>query len=258
MKFFKKSPKTELTQAKIDALVARIKAKKPDGFKRFIYAVVACFFVGYFGISPAIKLFMPADMAELDRLRAEMKSIKDRETAEQALGDYTLRIMMMTTASTKLSDAKKQVLAREIVRVANDTFDTLDHKHAFVGLLAIESAFQRHAVSPTGPRGLGQVGHGALKEGLSVCGITKFDDSDVFDTTLNLTASACYFRTILEANGGDIIASLVFYNQGPSSESGKKYAKTGQLDNIEALKYVARFSFLKQKAADLQPKTTGK
>lgn len=162
------------------------------------------------------------------------------------LGQYIINMMYATSAKSQLSDTRKQVLARAIVRVSNEVFDSADHKRAFVALLAIESGFDKKAQSPTGPKGLGQLAKAAFVEGLASCGITTTKEDDVWDADINLYAGACYFRTLLEQNSNDPYFAIVAYNQGPNSISAKSYAKNGTLDNIEALKYVAKFSYLKR------------
>jgi predicted NodU family carbamoyl transferase len=250
MKFFKKSPKIELIQAKIDALVARIKAKKPDGFKRFIYAVVACFFVGYFGVSPAVKLFMPGDVQELARLRAEMQTIKGREVAEQALGNYTLNMIARTRNKSRFSAAKKQIIARAVVRVASDLFSTIEEQHAIVAVFAIESEFDRTARSGGSIAGIGQTTRASFHEGLKACGLPDASDTDITELELGLYASACYYKGLLVANNNDTYMALVAYNQGLYSQSAKTYSANGTLDNTEVLKYISRFTYLTRNVTD--------
>jgi len=235
------------------------------------YAIVLAVLFGYFGVGPIIDYVHPQKVgpspkeialtSENDRLKADALAIKQKEEADQELGKYALRVMQLTSARHNVSAAAKQVLAQDIVRVADNVFDkpmkysqVFEQKKAIIGIIAIESAFQRLAVSKTGPRGYGQVGRAALKEGLGNCGVTEFNDEDAWDTTLNLTASACYFRSLLEATEGDIIVSLIAYNQGPNSETAKKFALTGTLEDKEALQYLARFSWQGQKASKEEPK----
>lgn len=168
------------------------------------------------------------------------------EDPDAVLGQYVINMMYATPARTKLSEAKKQVLARAIVRVTKDVFESDEHRKAFVAVLAIESGFDRSAQSPTGPRGLGQLAKKAFFEGLASCGVADVKEDDIWDTDINLYAGACYFRTLLEQNNSDPYFAIVAYNQGPNSEAAKGYAKHGHLENLEALKYVARFSYLKR------------
>ena len=182
-----------------------------------------------------------------------VKSLQnEQELQDQVLGQYSINMMQQTNARSKFSEAKKQSLAHSIVRVANDVFTSLEHKKAFIAVLAIESGFEKSAQSPTGPRGLSQVAKAAFAEGLASCGITNFKDEDVWETELNLYAGACYFRSLLEKTGNDPYVSIVAYNQGLNSVAAKSFSKSGTMDNIEALKYVARFSYLKQVVKETQ------
>ena len=46
------------------------------------------------------------------------------------------------------------------------------------------------------------------------------------------------------------MTAMVLYNRGPNDKGAKIYAKTGHLDNLEALKYIAKAAFLKKKVSD--------
>lgn len=209
-------------------------------------------FLGGCNIAPGA-----TDKARVAELEAKLKENQDklaeiaaREVADQRLGQYAINMMYLSGAKDKISDGKKQVLARSIVRVANDIFEKEDSKRAFIAVLAIESAFQRFAQSPTGPKGYAQLAKKSFHEAMSDCGVEHLNDEDVWETDINLYAGACYFRKVLDAYDGDQLAAIVAYNQGPNSDSAKSYAKHGSLDNMEALKYVAKFSFLKRKVTD--------
>jgi soluble lytic murein transglycosylase-like protein len=181
-----------------------------------------------------------------NELASELAKIKEQEERDNALGQYAINMMYQTAKSRKFSDAKKQTLARSLVRVTNDVFENLEHKKAFIAVIAIESEFQKYAQSPTGPRGLSQVSKAAFNEGLAKCGVTNVNDEDVWETDINLYAGACYFRSVLEMHNGDPYIAIVAYNQGPNSADIKKFSQFGILNTTEALKYVARFTFLKR------------
>jgi len=186
-----------------------------------------------------------------------LKQHAEREEADLRLGQYAINAMYASGAKDKMSDAKKQTLARAIVRVSNDIFLKDEEKRAFISIIAIESAFQRFAQSPTGPKGYAQVAKAAFHEGMKDCGITDLREGDVWETDLNLYAGACYFRKQLDANNGDQYMAMIAYNQGPSSESLKTYTKNGLMENVEVLKYMAKFTFLKRTLTDIkQPNTT--
>jgi hypothetical protein len=173
-----------------------------------------------------------------------------QEEADLRLGQYAINAMYKAGAKDKISDAKKQVLARAIVRVSNDIFTKEEEKKAFISIIAIESAFQRFVQSPTGPKGYSQIAKKSFTEAMDACGVTNLHEEDVWETDLNLYAGACYFRKQLDANGGDQYMAMIAYNQGPASDSLKSYAKSGNMDNIEVLKYMAKFTFLKRTLTD--------
>jgi Transglycosylase SLT domain len=180
----------------------------------------------------------------------QVKKYTDQEEADLRLGQYAINAMYKAGAKDKISDAKKQVLARAIVRVSNDIFLKEEDKKAFISIIAIESAFQRFVQSPTGPKGYAQVAKKSFFEAMADCGVTSLHDEDVWETDLNLYAGACYFRKQIDANNGDQYMAMIAYNQGPSSDSLKSYAKNGSMDNLEVLKYMAKFTFLKRTLTD--------
>lgn len=218
-------------------------------FSKFIgYVVVAVTILSlsYFGLVSKNQADLLA--AQIKSLQAETATLKSQEEQDMALGQYTINMMYKTRAATQISDPQKQSLARDIVQVTNDVFGTLEHKKAYITIIAIESEFYRLAQSPTGPKGLAQVAKAAFKEGLENCGIDSktLKDDDVWDTKLNLYAGACYFRAVMEANNNDPYIAIVAYNQGPNSKDIKTYSRSGYMEGTEALKYVARFNYLKR------------
>lgn len=194
--------------------------------------------------------YLAGSTSKIEELELQLKVIADQAAADEKLGQYAINMMHWAGAKDKLSDGRKQILARSIVRVANDIFEAEDDKRAFIAVIAIESAFQRFAQSPTGPKGYAQLARASFHEAMKDCGVEGLKDDDVWETDFNLYAGACYFRKVLEAFNGDPYAAIVAYNQGPNSEAAKSYAKYGSMENVEALKYVARFSFLKRKVTD--------
>lgn len=218
-----------------------------------IALVAAMALSGFLGVNYSKKtnahaVDISAEVAELERLRA-------KEEADSKLGQYIINMMYMSAKGKSLSNGRKIVLARQIVRVVNDIFETEEQKKAFVAAISIESEFQRFAQSPTGPKGMTQVAKAAFEEATKDCGIDARHSDDVWDSELNLYAGACYFRKMLELPGvdGEPFMAIVAYNQGPNAESIKTFSRHGRLDNTEALKYVAKFTFLKRKVSD-QPK----
>ncbi len=214
--------------------------------KFFGYLTVTLVILGisYFGYEKNVR----ADLlqGQVKGLQGEVEKLKSQDEQDMVLGQYALNMMYKTRAATAISDARKQVLARALVRVANDVFEHNEHKKAFMAVVAIESEFQRTAQSPTGPKGLSQVAKSAFKEGMESCGVTDLKEDDVWETDLNLYAGACYFRTIMEMNNNDPYIAIVAYNQGPNSQDIKTYSRSGYMEGHEALKYVARFNYLKR------------
>jgi soluble lytic murein transglycosylase-like protein len=183
-------------------------------------------------------------------LETQLRKIQEKEEADLRLGQYAINMMYATPAGKLLSDGRKQSLAQGIVRVANDIFNTEENKKAFVAVIAIESGFQKLAQSPTGPKGYSQVARKSFYEALEACGVSNLNDDDVWDTDLNLYAGACYFQKLLIQHNQDPFLAIVAYNQGPNSEAIKTFSKSGSLESPEALKYVAKFTFLNRTVKD--------
>ena len=182
--------------------------------------------------------------------RNPVDAIASVDDSDQRLGQYAINMMYTARVGKKLSDAKKLILARSIVRATNEIFTDDSHKRAFVAALAIESGFQKFAQSPTGPKGYAQLARATFREALGFCGIVDVHDDDVWETDLNLISGACYFRKMLEIHGNDTYQALVAYNQGANSQDSKSYSENGSLNGIEPLKYIARFVYLKSKTND--------
>ena len=214
--------------------------------------VAALGFNHFTGKNTSVTTAVANSFSDLDRhaLQEQLASYKAKEEADSRLGQYAINAMYKAGAKDRLSDAKKQILARAIVRVSNDIFDTEDNKKAFIAVLAIESGFNRFAQSPTGPKGYAQLAKASFHEAMGDCGVANLKDEDVWETDLNLYAGACYFKKLLENNGGDPYMAIIGYNQGPNSEALKTYSKYGSMDSLEALKYVAKFTFLKRSITD--------
>lgn len=199
------------------------------------------------------RFFDSSKDVRIAELEAKIKAQEDQVAADERLGQYAINMMFRSRDGAALSDGVKLMIARGIVRVSNDILSgNLDWQHGLILALHIESNFQRFAQSPTGPKGMGQLARKTFHEAMGDCGVKGLKDNDVWETELNLYAAACYFRKILEMPevGGDPMIAVAYYNQGPNSADAKTYAKTGDLSNLEALRYVAKFAFLKNRNTD--------
>jgi soluble lytic murein transglycosylase-like protein len=75
-------------------------------------------------------------------------------------------------------------------------------------VIANESTFDPHAVSPAGAIGLGQL-MPSTAAGLGVC--------NSFDVTQNVLGSALYLRELLDRFHGDLRLVIASYNAGPNA-----------------------------------------
>lgn len=167
-------------------------------------------------------------------------------TAEAAeLGNYIL--LQMKIVNARMSELRKQVLARQIVTVAMDLLQTQEQRKQFVTLLAIESKFDSRAKSHVGATGIGQVMPQYSKEFAAKCGINDLDPADLEVAEINLMVSACRFRTLLEIFNGQVSLALVAYNAGASSNQVKQLQELRNLSTVETSSYLSKFMFLKEK-----------
>lgn len=183
-------------------------------------------------------------------LQRVVKATADEKVEQQKVVELKARIKAFTLArmeqvKTKLSPLRRDILSTQIAEVSAKVFQGReDHAQAFVTVLAIESAFNKNAQSMTGPRGLGQVAKAAMNEALKKCTDLSYADEDVWDVEVNLLASSCYFKTMLDMSEGNPYVAIVSYNSGGSSNDTKSFKKTGSIQGEEPLRYLARFVFL--------------
>lgn len=179
---------------------------------------------------------------------AQLDAMKQQEIADNNLGQFAINSMFESREGAKLSNASKQMMARDLVTVGNHVLKTTDQKEHLIMVVMMESGFQRYAQSPTGPKGLTQVAKAAFKEGLTdYCGVTGVADEDVWNPILNLYAGACYFRRQIEESNGNLARASLRYNQGPHSAADKSYSKGGRVGNVEGLEYIAQITYLEKK-----------
>ncbi len=109
------------------------------------------------------------------------------------------------------------------------------HKQLF-----IESSFNAQAVSPTGPRGIGQF---TKATGLAYGLVTE---EDFFDPAKSIDAAARHMKDNLKLAGGDELKALLAYNQG-AGRVGRKQLEAydrGDLEGIseEGRNYMAKLA----------------
>jgi len=182
------------------------------------------------------------------KLEQKMLHIIVPKEQDRKLGQLVLNLMEQVNAD--LSPAKRQIIARTVVRVTNDIFEEQKHKEWFASVLAIESKFNPKARSSVGATGMSQLMPQYAKSFAKMCGITDYHPSDLNDIELNITYGACFFRTLLENQGvnGNIAAALVGYNAGTQSNSLKQLQRLINISNTETVNYIARFTYVSESA----------
>jgi hypothetical protein len=169
---------------------------------------------------------------------------QEEEAAE--LGNYVL--LQMKIVNARMSDLRKQVLARQIVTVAMEILSNQEQRKQFVTLIAIESKFDAGARSHVGATGLGQVMPAYAAEFAAKCGVKNLDPKDLEVPEINLMVSACRFRNLMDIFKGQISLALVGYNAGASSNQIKQLQELRTLSTTETANYIVRFAFVQERA----------
>lgn len=178
----------------------------------------------------------------------EVKKEPTQEDLDQDLGNFIYTLMDIVKA--ELSDTKKKITTRTIIRVVNDILVTKEQKQHFAVLLAIESRFNNKAKSPVGATGISQLMPKYSHEFAAKCQMDDFKIEDIHDLEINLYLGACQFRSLLESPriNGNVALALVSYNAGMHSKAFQEIIGLRNITNMETSNYVAKFTFLREKA----------
>jgi hypothetical protein len=151
-----------------------------------------------------------------------------------------------TPGNRKIPEATLLLLIREIKQVSN--------KHGIdpelvEALIAIESGFNTHAVSPKGARGLMQLMPATAKHyGLK-------DEQDLHIPSKNIDMGVRHLKDLLKLHDGQVALAIASYNagQGAVNKHGQRipaYRET-MLYVPAVLSYMARYSSDAQSASNL-------
>ncbi|MDD5457249.1 MAG: lytic transglycosylase domain-containing protein [Candidatus Margulisbacteria bacterium] len=104
-------------------------------------------------------------------------------------------------------------------------------------LIAVESEFNRCAVSPSGAKGLGQ---------LMDFNLQCYKVSDPFDIEQNIRATCTMMRELLDTWKGDVQYSLASYFEGVNAIIRKKDSPFSEKTTRYVYKVMSRYEVLKQ------------
>jgi len=155
--------------------------------------------------------------------RSEWYTAAARDTPGQAaaLADYAIRqgwygMAIQTTIAAKQWDA----LPWRFPAAYRDSFlkwgefNQVD-PYLLMGIARRESAFNPHAMSPVGARGLMQLMPGTADHVAQGLGIIAPNTADLFEPQVNIRLGSTYIRSMLERYRGNRIAATAAYNAGP-------------------------------------------
>lgn len=146
----------------------------------------------------------------------------------------------MDICGNNLSDARKQILTQQILRITSIYLPRPEHRQAYVGLLCIESRFDSGARSKVGAVGISQLMPKFAPYFAEQCNLGTISTEDLSDTEINLTLGACHFSKLLEALDGSVALALSGYNSGQDSETTRRLAKLAE-GHPETMAYIAKF-----------------
>jgi hypothetical protein len=178
--------------------------------------------------------------------------IIDQTTQDKELGDFVMKLM--TVSGVKHSIAKKEILARTFVRVANEIFKDNEQKKGYAIVVTIESAWNPEVGSTAGAVGLSQIMPQYAKSFGTQCGITGLSDADYKDPEINLLLGACLFRSLIE-NLDNTALALAAYNAGVNSGSVKDLAAMRTIKVQETASYIAKYMFVQEKVERMEKAT---
>ena len=155
--------------------------------------------------------------------RSEWFTAAARGTPDQAaaLADYAIRqgwygMAIQTTIAAKQWDA----LPWRFPAAYRDSFlkwaevNQVD-PYLLMGIARRESAFNPHATSPVGARGLMQLMPGTADHVARELGISAPSTAELFQPQVNIQLGSTYIRSMLERYRGNRIAATAAYNAGP-------------------------------------------
>lgn len=132
------------------------------------------------------------------------------ESERQSAGDDSVTDQFLQQfRPLRENTAQRRTLSAEVVTAA--TRNGLDPDLLFA-LVAVESSFDRTAVSRKGARGLGQL---MLPTARAVSPTLVRGPKDLYSIRRNLAVTARHLRELLIAGDGDLKAALTMYHRGP-------------------------------------------
>lgn len=175
----------------------------------------------------------------------KQQAAQEQETSKQkeALLSFTYKVMELSPKS-KLSQAKKEILAQKIVNIVQDNINGVDAQEQYISMLKIESAFDNSRSSPVGAIGLAQIMPATFKKAIEDCNIDATID-DIHNEDINITVGACYFSLLLDENDNNPRLSSLAYNGG--ARVVEKFKKLGDV-NQESSNYALKVEHIKDLA----------
>jgi len=158
--------------------------------------------------------------------------------------NFSDTVIRSIETNPKISDARKQLLAKMLVGIATEVFSEQPHRDFWIALLGVESRYDGKAKSPVGATGIGQLMPKFANDFAKSCGFGAVTDADISDDYVNAYLSACEFRRLIKLANGSVPMALVFYNAGSHSNSVRQ-VKAGNAPVAETSAYVTKIMIRK-------------
>jgi soluble lytic murein transglycosylase-like protein len=142
----------------------------------------------------------------------------------------------LSLSNPKISPARRLAARALLVDVATRVFKDRMNQRYWIALIGVESGYDGRARSSRGAVGLGQLIPSYRNDFGAACSLGDVSEEDVRDDYTNALLSACYFKSLIDQNHGDLSLALVAYNAGINSQDFKK-AKRGEQPSKEPREY---------------------
>lgn len=131
------------------------------------------------------------------------------------VGILALRAFEALGANQYLKQLRYPIRYEETVKAAATEFG-LDQSLVYA-VIRTESRFDPYAVSETGAKGLMQLQEETAQECARALKIQNYDDSQLFDPSLNIRLGCYYLKKLIRNYHGKVETAVAAYNGGPGN-----------------------------------------
>lgn len=189
-------------------------------------------------------LMVPARTHAEPPLQPSVVASPQQSAQEEELKASAFTLAVMKAVKSPLSGPRRLKVAKSIAKIAVKIFESPERRLDWIILLGMESRFMQRSASARGAIGIGQIMPRFAKGFARLCGMPKFQNSQLLDLEVNAELSACVFNQLYRDMDSTSLA-LVAYNAGPNSRDLRSIQELGNV-NTETANYITRFSYLRE------------